>query len=108
MPILSAETPTVNSTFIIFPWIQNRRDLVDFYQVTYSYQGNCNTSQLCPSQRGGSQRVNEGGNTVTEFENLLPYSPYLIIVTAINSIGSSGTASTTISTAPASKYTLLY
>ena len=94
----------VSSTSITFIWAQTRSDLVDYYQISYSYKGNCNTSQLQPSQRGGNQSVNGSGAPVaTIIDNLIPYSPYLVTIAAVNSIGSSDTASKMIITAPASK-----
>ena len=94
----------VSSTSITFIWAQTRNDLVDYYQISYSYRGDCNISQLQPSQRGGSQRVNRNRTPVTTIiENLMPYSPYLVTIAALNSIGSSDTASKMILTASASK-----
>ena len=40
----------------------------------------------------------------TIIENLMPYSPYLVTIAALNSIGSSDTASKMILTASASKF----
>ena len=90
---------------ITFNWAHNRRDLVKYYQISYSYEGDCNTTRLQPSELGKMWKVNESGNGNTVLiEDLLPYSPYLITIAAVNDIGSSNTASAMISTASISKW----
>jgi hypothetical protein len=93
---------------ITFSWTQNRRDLVKYYKISYSYEGDCNTTQLQPSELENGWKVNESWNTVLMevIEDLLPYSPYIITIAAVNDVGSSDTASAMISTASTSNYVL--
>ena len=60
---------------------------------------------LQPSEHGNIWRVNESENTalMEVIAELLPYSPYNITIAAVNDIGSSGTASTIISTTSTGK-----
>ena len=86
-------SPTPQSTSITITWTQPEGDVVDSYEITYSYQGPC--SNAVPPV---AMSTNDG--TVREYTGtgLEEFSDYLITITAVNRAGRSNAASTTTTT----------
>ena len=83
-PTIVSTTP--QSTSITITWTQPEGDVVDSYEITYSYQG------PCPSQPvTGTFIVNDGNIRQYNVSDLQEFSAYSITLIAVNGGGNSST-----------------
>ena len=87
-PTIMSTTP--QSTSIIITWTQPEGDVVDSYEITYTFQG------PCPNAEAPVMTITIDDGTTREYTivGLEEFSDYLISVAAVNRAGRSDAAST--------------
>ena len=85
---------TPQSTFITITWTQPEGDVVDRYEITYSYQGPC--PGVIQSESGSIS----GSRRHFTAPDLHEFSNYIITIIASNGAGNSPPVTTTAETLP--------
>ena len=84
---------TPQSTSITITWTQPEGDVVDSYEITYTFQGPCPNAEAPVTMTTNDGTTRE--YTVTGLEE---FSDFIITITAMNRAGRSNGASTTAMT----------
>ena len=90
-PTIVSTTP--QSTSITITWTQPEGDVVDSYEITYTFQGPCPNAEAPVTMTTNDGTTRE--YTVTGLEE---FSDFIITITAMNRAGRSNGASTTAMT----------
>ena len=78
-------SPSQSPTSITLSWEQPAGDVVDRYDIVYTYQGGCSDY----TQPENMAIVNDGTAREYTLENLQEFSDYTICVAAVNASGAS-------------------
>ena len=78
-------SPSQSPTSITLSWEQPARDVVDRYDIVYTYQGGCRDY----TQPENMATVNDGTAREYTLQNLQEFSDYDISIVAVNAIGAS-------------------
>ena len=92
-------SPSQSPTSITLSWEQPAGDVVDRYDIAYTYQGGCSDY----TQPENMATVNDGTAREYTLQNLQEFSDYTISVAAVNGGGSSPAATAMVATTPLGK-----
>lgn len=84
-PVVNSNNLTIKKDSITFSWSQDPYDNISYYQIDYSYQGQCNYSSNIASNHTEVQ------DKTLELKDLEEYSTYEVCITALNSQGNDST-----------------
>ena len=98
-PTNLAASPSQSPTSITLSWEQPAGDIVDRYDIVYTYQEGCSDY----TQPENMTTVNDGTAREYTLQNLQEFSNYAISVAAVNFAGSSPAATAMVTTASSRK-----